>query len=101
MYILTISEETLQSESNRFCCHKAGRRVNNDPFEDLVSAADLASMGSLEIIIDRREVLEERGVEVVLIGVQLCRQNRWSMGSWWNRSLAGESAGSTSSRSAA
>ena len=54
MYILTISEGTLQSESNRFCCHKARSRVNNDRFEDLVSAADLASMGSLEIIGDRR-----------------------------------------------
>ena len=74
MYILTISERTLQSESNRFCCHKARSRVNNDRFEDLVSAADLASMGSLEIITDRREVLEERDVEVVLIGVRLCRQ---------------------------
>ena len=52
MYILTISEQTLQSESNRFRCHKARSRVNNDRFEDLVSAADLASMGSLEIIMD-------------------------------------------------
>ena len=74
MYILTISERTLQSESNRFCCHKARSRVNNEPFEDLVSAADLASMGSLEVIMDRREVLEERDAEVVLIGVRLCRQ---------------------------
>ena len=74
MYILTISEGTLQSESNRFCCHKARSRVNNDRFTDLVSAADLASMGSLEIIMDRRQVLEERDVEVVLIGVRLCRQ---------------------------
>ena len=73
MYILTISEGALQSESNRFCCHKARSRVNNDCFEDLVSAPDLALMGSLEIIMDRREVLEERDVEVVLIGVRLCR----------------------------
>ena len=74
MYILTISEGTLQSESNRFCCHKARSRVNNDRFEDVVSAADLKSMGSLEIITDRREVLEERDVEVVLNGVRLCQQ---------------------------
>ena len=74
MYILTISERTLQSESNRFCIHKARSRVNNDRFEDLVSAADLASMGSLEVILDRREVLEERYVEVVLIDVRLCQQ---------------------------
>ena len=69
MYILTISEGTLQSESNRFCSHKARSRVNNNRFEDLVSAADLASMCSLEIIIKWREVHEERDVEVVLIGV--------------------------------
>ena len=74
MYILTISEGALQSARNRFCCHKAPSRVNNDHFEDLVSAPDLTSMGSLEIIMDRREVLEERDVEVVLIGVRLCRQ---------------------------
>ena len=74
MYILTISEGTLQSESTRFCSHKAPSRVNNDRFEDLVSAADLASMCSLEIIMDRRQVLEEWDVEVVLIGVRLCRQ---------------------------
>ena len=74
MYILTISERTLQSKSNRFCCHKARSRVDNDRFEDLVSTADLASMGSLEVIMDRREVLEERDVEVVLIDVRLCRQ---------------------------
>ena len=69
MYILTIGEGTQHSESNRFCSHKARSRVNNDCFENLVSAADLASMCSLEIIMDRREVLEERDVEVVLIGV--------------------------------
>ena len=74
MYILTISKGTLRSESNRFCSHKARSRVNNDRFEDLVSAADLESMCSLEIIMDRREVLEERDVEVVLIGIRLCRQ---------------------------
>ena len=74
MYILTISERTSQSESNRFCSRKARSRVHNDCFEDLVSAADLASMGSLEVIMDRREVLEERDVEVVLIDVRLCRQ---------------------------
>ena len=74
MYILTIGEGTLQSESNRFCCHKARSRVNNDCFEDLISAADLASMGSLESIMDRREVLEERDVKLVLIGARLCRQ---------------------------
>ena len=38
------------------------------------SVGDLASMGSLEVIMDRREVLEERDVEVVLIDVRLCQQ---------------------------
>ena len=71
MDIVAISEGTLQSESNRFCSHKARSRVNNDRFEDLVSAADLASMCSLKVIVDRCEVLEERNVEVVLIGVRL------------------------------
>ena len=74
MDILTISEGTLQSESNRFCSHKARSRVNNDRCEDLVSAADPASMCSLKVIVDRCEVLEERDVEVVLIGVRLHRQ---------------------------
>ena len=69
MYILTIRESTLQSESNRFCSHKARSRVDNDRFEDLVSESDLASMDSLEVIMDRREVIEERDVEVVLIDV--------------------------------
>ena len=73
MYILTISQRTLHSESNCFCSHKAQSRVDNDRFEDLVSAADPASMGSLEVIMDRREVLEERDVKVVLIDVRLCR----------------------------
>ena len=75
MYILTISERTLLTESNRFCCHKAQSRVDNDRFEDLVSAADPPSMGSLEAIMDQRGVIEERDVEVVLIDVGLCRRN--------------------------
>ena len=74
MYILTISEGTLQSEPNRFCSHKARSRVNNDRFEDLVSAADLASMCSLKVIVDWCEGLEERDVEVVLLGDRLHRQ---------------------------
>ena len=56
--ILAIGERTLQSKSNRFCSHKARSRVDNDCFDDLVSAADLASMGSLEVIMNRRQVLE-------------------------------------------
>ena len=69
MHILAISQSTLQSESNRFCSHKARSRVDNDRFKDLVSAAHLASMGNLEVIMDRREVLEEQDVEVVQVDV--------------------------------
>ena len=74
MHILAVGKSTLQSESNRFCSHKARSRVDNDRFEDLVSAAHLASMGSLEVVMDRREVLEERDVKVVPIDVRIRRQ---------------------------
>ena len=74
MHILAIGESTLQSESNRFCSHKAPNCVDNDRFEDLVSAADLASMGSFDVVMDRREVLEERDIEVVPIDVRIRRQ---------------------------
>ena len=69
MHILVMGESALQSESNRFCSHKAQSRVENDRLEDLVTAADVASMGSFEVIMDRREVLEERNVEVMPIDV--------------------------------
>ena len=82
MYILTMSERTLKSELNCFCCHKARSRIDNDRFEDLIPAADLASIGSLEVIMDRREVLEERDVEVVLIDVRLCRHKPVVVGVW-------------------
>ena len=74
MHILAVGESTVQTESNRFCSHKARSRVDNDRFEDLVSAADVASMGGLEVVMDRREVLKERDVEVVPIDVRVCRQ---------------------------
>ena len=74
MHILAIGESTLQSEWNRFCSHEAQSRVDNDRFEDLVWAADLAFMGSLEVAMDRREVLEEMDGEVVPIDVRVCRQ---------------------------
>ena len=99
MHIMAIGQSTLQSESNRFCSHKTRSRVDNDRFEDLITAADLALMGSLEVIVDRREVLERRDIEVMPIDVRICRQNGWSTGSGWNGSLAGESLDSSSSRS--
>ena len=74
MHILAIGEGALQSESNRFCSHKARSRVDNDRFEDLVSAADFALMGSFEVVMDRCEVLEEPDVEVVPIDVRIRRQ---------------------------
>ena len=69
MHILAIGESTLQRESNCFCSHKARSRVDNDRLEDLVTGADLASMGSVEVIMDRREVLEHRYIEVMLVDV--------------------------------
>ena len=74
MHILAIGESALQSKSISFCSHKGGSRVDNDHLEVLVSAADLASMGSFEVITDRREVLEERDIEVMPMSVQICRQ---------------------------
>ena len=73
MHILAIGKSTLQSESNRFCSHQARSRVDNDRFEDLVTEADLASMGSFEAVMDQREVLEERDVQVVSVDVRI----RW------------------------
>ena len=57
MHILTIGESALQSQSNRFCSHKAQSCVDNDRLEDLVTAADLASKGSFEVIMVRRGYL--------------------------------------------
>ena len=76
MHILGIGERALQSEWNRFCSHKALSRIDNDRLEGLVTAADLASMGSFEVVMDRREVLEEHDVEVMPIDVRICRQER-------------------------
>ena len=76
MHILAIGESPLQSESNCFCSHKARSRVNNDRFEDLVSAAYLAAMGSFKVVMDRREVLAERDVKVVPIDVRIRRQKQ-------------------------
>ena len=74
MHILAIEKSALQSKWNRFRSHKARSRVDTDRFEDLVSAADLASMGSFEVVMNRGEVLEERDVEVVPIHFRMRRQ---------------------------
>ena len=73
MHILAIGESAVQSKLNRFCSHKARSHVNNDRLEDLVSAADFASMGSFEVVMDRREVLEERDVQVMPIDLRIHR----------------------------
>ena len=69
MHILSVSESVLQRESNRLCSYKARDRVDNDCLESLVPAVAVASMGSLEIVLDRRAVLEHRHVEVMLVDV--------------------------------
>ena len=74
MHILAIGESPLQSESNRFCSHKARSSVDNARLEDLVMAADLALMGSFEVITDQREVLEHRYIEVMLVDVRIRQQ---------------------------
>ena len=74
MHILAIGKSVLQSESTRFCSHRARSRVDNDRLEDLVTAADLASMGSFEVIMDRRDVLEHRYIEVMSVDVRIHRQ---------------------------
>ena len=74
IYILSIGESVVQSESNRPCSHKARGRVDNDCLANLVPAVDVASMGSFEILVDLREVLEHRRVEVMLVDVGIRRQ---------------------------
>ena len=74
MHMLVIGESAVQSESSRFCSHKARSRVDDDRLKDLVTVADVASMGSVEVIMDWREVLEHRYIEVVLVDVRIRRQ---------------------------
>ena len=74
MHILAIGESALQTKWNWFCSHKTRNCVDNDCREDLVTAADLAPMGSFEVIIDRREVPEHWYIEVMLVDLRICRQ---------------------------
>ena len=74
LHILAVGESALQRESNCFCSHKARTRVDNDRLKDLVSAAELASMSSFEVVMNRREVFEEQEVEVMPIDVRISRQ---------------------------
>ena len=74
MHILAIGESALPTESNRLCSNKTRSRVNNDRCADLVTAAELASMDGFEVVMDRREVLEELDVEVMPMEVGIRRQ---------------------------
>ena len=71
MHILTIGESVLQRESNDSCSHKARSCVDNDCLKDLVTATDLVSMGSFEVIMDRREVTEHGYIEVMSVHVPI------------------------------
>ena len=73
MHRLFIGESVLHSESNRLCSHKARGCVDNDCLENLVPAVDVASMGSFEVIVDRREVLEHQHVEGMSVDVRIRR----------------------------
>ena len=74
MHILTIGESVLQSESNRPSGHKARSRVDNYRLENLVTAVDIPWMGSLEVIVHRRGLLEHRYVEVMFVDGRTRRQ---------------------------
>ena len=74
MHILSIGESALQGESNRLCSHKARGRIDNDCFGKLVSTVDFASMGRFEVVCNRREVLERQHVEMMWMGVSICRR---------------------------
>ena len=73
-HILPVGESNLQGDSNSLRSHEAGGCVDNDGVEDLVSTVYILSMGSLEVGLNWREVLEHRHVEVMLISVRICRQ---------------------------
>ena len=93
MHILTIGESILQSVSNRLCSHKARSCVDNNRLENLVTAVDTASMGSLELIVDRREVLEHRYVEVMFVDVRIRQQELMVDRIRMERAACGRTAG--------
>ena len=74
MHILSIGESVLQGESYRLCSHEARGRVDNDCLENLVMAVDVALIGTFEVVLNWREVLEHRHVEAMSIGVRIRRQ---------------------------
>ena len=93
IHILAIRESALEIEANRFCSPKARGRVDNDCVEELVMAADHVSMGSFEVIMDRREVLEHRYIEVMLVDARICRQEPVVDRIWMERVARGRTAG--------
>ena len=74
MHILSMGESIVQGEWNRLCSRKARGRVGDDCLKNLVPAVDVASMGSFEVVRNRRELLEHRHFEVMSIGVRIHRQ---------------------------
>ena len=93
LHILTISESGLQSKSIRLCSHKAQSRVDIDSLRNLVTAVEIVSMGSLEVMMDRREVLEHRYIEVMLVEVRICRQEPVVDRIWMEQVARGRTAG--------
>ena len=74
MHVLPVGESILHGESNCLCSHKTGGRVDNDSVQDMVSVVYLPPMGSLEVGPNRQEELEHGHIEVMLISVQIWRQ---------------------------
>ena len=73
-HVMPVGESILQGESNRLCSHKARGRVHNDSVRNLVSSVYILSIHSLEVGLNRPEELEHRHIEVMLINVQVWRQ---------------------------
>ena len=74
MHALPFGESIPQCKSNGLCIHKTGGRVDNDSVEDMVSPVYIPSMGSLEVSLNRREALDHRHIEVMVISVRIFRQ---------------------------
>ena len=72
MLIHILPESSLQGELNRLRSHKARGRVDNDSVQKVVLSVYISSMGSLEVCLSRREVLEHRHIEVMLISFRIC-----------------------------
>ena len=74
MHILSTGKSALQGESNRLRSRKSRGCVDNDCLDNLNQAVEVALMGSFEVVLNRREVLEHWQVEMMSIGARICRQ---------------------------